>query len=278
MTPEKLVAKDSDIASFPLILDLLMEAINDPKSTIEQMVNIVMYDQDLCSRLIKIVNSPIYSFQEDIDTVEKALNIIGTEQLLSIALGSTVLSKFEGVPEDLITLKTFWHHGIACGLATKSIAKLKNQKNLDIFFVGGMIHDIGSLIIYKHAPEKAKLALIQCNEWGRSLIDAEQDVLGFNHAQVGKALLQKWRLPDWLCQAVAFHHNPLDTKEFETETAIMHVADFISEGSFLGSSGQIQSQILDTKAWGKLNLPNRHLTTIYEDVYEGFEEMVEIFS
>jgi HD-like signal output (HDOD) protein len=91
-------------------------------------------------------------------------------------------------------------------------------------------------------------------------------------------LLQKWSLPEWLCHAVAFHHNPLDTKFFEIETAIMHVGDFISEGSFLGSSGQIQSQILDTKAWGKLNLPNRHLTTIYEDVYEGFEEMVEIFS
>jgi HD-like signal output (HDOD) protein len=191
MTPEKLVAKDSDIASFPLILDLLIDVVNDPSSTIEQLVNIVMYDQDLCSRLIKIVNSPIYNFEEDIDTVEKALNVIGTEQLLSITLVSTVLFKFEGVPEDLITLKTFWHHRIACGLATKSIAKLINQNNLDIYFVGGMIHDIGSLIIYKHAAEKAKLALIQCNEWGRSLIDAEQDVIGFNHAQVGKSIVTK---------------------------------------------------------------------------------------
>ncbi len=278
MTPEKLVAKESDIAAFPLILDLLIEAINDPRSTIDQMVNIVMYDQDLCNRLVKIVNSPIYNLQEEIDTVEKALNIIGTEQLLSIALGSTVLSKFEGIPENLITLKTFWHHGIACGLATKSIAKLKDQKNLDVYFVGGMIHDIGSLIIYKQMPEKARAALIQCNEWGRNLIDAERDVMGFDHAQVGKTLLKKWKLPEWLCEAVAFHHNPHESLVCETEAAIMHVADTIAEGSFLGSSGQMQSQVLDTNAWRKLHLPNRHLTAIYEEIYEGFEDMVEIFS
>ena len=278
MTPEKLVAKESDIAAFPLILDLLIEAINDPRSTIDQMVNIVMYDQDLCNRLVKIVNSPIYNLQEEIDTVEKALNIIGTEQLLSIALGSTVLSKFEGIPENLITLKTFWHHGIACGLATKSIAKLKDQKNLDVYFVGGMIHDIGSLIIYKQMPEKARAALIQCNEWGRNLIDAERDVMGFDHAQVGKTLLKKWKLPEWLCEAVAFHHNPHESLVCETEAAIMHVADTIAEGSFLGSSGPMQSQVLDTNAWRKLHLPNRHLTAIYEEIYEGFEDMVEIFS
>ncbi len=278
MTPEKLVSQDSDIASFPLILDLLIEAINDPRSTVDQLVNIVMYDQDLCSRLIKIVNSPIYNFQEEIDTIEKALNVIGTEQLLSITLGSTVLSKFDKVPEDLVALKTFWHHGIACGLASKAIAKLKNEKNLDIYYVGGMIHDIGSLVIYNQIPEKGKLALVQCNEWGRSLIDAEQDVMGFNHAQVGTALMKKWKLPEWLCQAVEFHHNPNDTEICQIETAIMHVADTIAEGSFFGSSGQIESQILDTKAWGKLNLPNRYLTTIYAELYEGFEEMEKIFS
>ena len=101
---------------------------------------------------------------------------------------------FEKAPEDLLALKTFWHHGIACGLASKAIAKLKNEKNLDIYYVGGMIHDIGSLVIYNQIPEKGKLALVQYNEWGPSLIDAEQDVMGFNHAQVWTALMKKGSL------------------------------------------------------------------------------------
>jgi len=278
LTPEKLINQDQKLASFPLIYEQLMEALNDPKSNTEDIAEIIMHDAALCVRLLKIVNSSFYNFASTIDTVSGALNVIGTEQLFSLTMGTTIISKFEAIPEKFVTMESFWHHGIACGLAAKSIARFREEPNLEFYFIAGMIHDIGSLIIYKQIPELASSALVQCNDWGRPLIKAEQDVMGFDHTQVGKALAEKWQLPESLGHIIAHHHDPDQAEKYKIEASIMHVADNIAEGSFLGSSGQIKSQPLNTQVWKKLGLPDNLLTSIYDEMYETFEDTVEIFT
>jgi putative nucleotidyltransferase with HDIG domain len=238
LTPEKLVNQDQKLASFPLIYEQLMEALNNPNSKAEDIAEIIMHDASLCVRLLKIVNSSFYNFASQIDTVSRALNVIGTEQLFSLTMGTTIISKFDAIPEKFVTMESFWHHGIACGLAAKSIAKFRKEPNLEFYFIAGMIHDIGSLIIYKQIPELASSALVQCNDWGRPLIKAEQDVMGFDHTQVGKALAEKWQLPESLAQIIAHHHDPDQAEKCKIEASIMHVADNIAEGNFLEVMGK----------------------------------------
>jgi HD-like signal output (HDOD) protein len=98
LTLEKLINQDQKLASFPLIYEQLMEALNNPKSNTEDIAEIIMHDAALCVHLLKIVNSSFYNFASPIDTVSRAFNVIGTEQLFSLTMGTTIISKFEAIP------------------------------------------------------------------------------------------------------------------------------------------------------------------------------------
>lgn len=195
MTPEEIILKDSQVASLPTIFYEVMEAVDDPDSTFADISALISHDVGLSGRLLKIVNSPFYGFPQKIETISHAMNIVGTEQLCQMVLATKVMSQFYGIPEDLITMDSFWSHSIATGLASQGIAKILEEPNRERIYVAGMIHEIGSLLLYKHFAVQSREALSRCNEWGQNLVDAEWDLFGFDHTDVGRALAVEWKLP-----------------------------------------------------------------------------------
>lgn len=273
---DNFIKDPNGIPTLPAIFYQVMEALNDPDETSEGIAGLMEKDPSLTIRLLGLVNSPYFGFSNTISSLSQAIGAIGTNHLRALVLCTTVVSQFKNIPEHYVTMKSFWIHGIACGLAAKELSKILDFGAADELYVTGMIHDIGSLLIYKEASEKAAIALERCNEWGLNQIKAEQDILGFDHCQVGEALVQKWKLPELLSEVIAFHHDPLMAPNFTKETAILYVADYIVESNSLGSSGPSQSQPFDSSVLDFLGLSFDDISSVSEKTIQSVEEISNV--
>lgn len=268
---------DDWVVSMPLIFSRVQRVINDPESSFKEIAEIISGDSGLVSRLLRIVNSPFYGFSSKIETITHALNIVGMEQLNQLVLATSAVSAFEGIPKDLVQMDSFWRHSIACGLAARAIAKKREWPDVERFYVMGMLHDVGSLVIYKKMPKRAREILLRSKTEGLPLFEVERQVLGFDHAQVGGALLKEWNLSESLVEAVAFHHDPSQAALFPVEAAILHVADIVAYDLKLGSSGQPGTPPLDSEFLAVAELFESDLAVIKKMVGDQFQDMIAMF-
>jgi HD-like signal output (HDOD) protein len=253
-----------EISSLPMIYHRIIEAVEDPRTSMADLGKIIRDDPGLTVRLLRLVNSAFYGFPSKIDTITQALVIIGTRQLCDLALGTSVVTLFEGIPEDLVSMQSFWRHSIACGIAAKTLATYRCETNVERFFVAGMIHDIGRLVIYRKIGEQARRMLLRCRSSGELLFLAEQEAMGFDHSTLGKMLLQSWNLPASIVEAVAYHHQPSEARYYPIEASLVHVADLIANAMGSGSSGEHFVPPLNEKAWDILGLSTSILpSTVY---------------
>lgn len=274
---EDIIEDPQEIPSLPQVFYKLMESVNNPEISLEELSKIVSYDPGLTVQILKLVNSPFYNFYQRVGSISHAIEIIGIKKLTNIVAGILVVENFKNIPEDIVTMESFWAHSIATGIAAKKISERIFPDRKEEMYLLGMLHDIGSLIVYKHFPEKAKIALDRCNGWGMKLNDAEDTVFGFSHAQLGSSLLEKWGLQKFFKEAINYHHDPKMAKKFYTETAILHVADYIAMSNQIGSSGESQSVYLNPHVLDKLSITKIYIQEISELTIETFEKIFQIF-
>ena len=231
---ETLVDEEPRLASLPTIFMEISEAIGDPRSSSVHVANVIGKDTSLSAKLLKIVNSAFYNFPYKIDTISRAVTIIGSRQLSSLALGASVLRSFQGIPEDLVDMESFWKHSITCGISARMIASFKNIPNTERLFVAGLLHDIGRIILYQRVPDLMSGILLQAKETHRFLRSMEAEALGVDHAHVGGMLLKKWKFPLAMEQAVAYHHDPLKSPHF-LEASILYLSDILANALEMSS-------------------------------------------
>ncbi len=188
--PQKLICESGIVPSLPIIYARINKAVNDPTSSMTSIGEIISKDMGLSARLLRMVNSAFYNFPSRIDTISQAVIVIGIEQIRDLALGTSVIELFEGIPRRLVTMESFWRHSVTCGLAARMLAVHRREINVERYFVAGLLHDIGRLIIYLKIPSQASEALSRCKTTGEFLYQAEREIMGFHHAEVGGALMQ----------------------------------------------------------------------------------------
>ena len=219
--PYKLIRNDVDLPSLPIVYGQINETIKKPTSSAYDIGNVISKDAGLSARLLKIVNSTFYGFPSKIDTLSRAVTIVGTRQLSTLALGMNIINVFKDIPSDLIDMKSFWQHSIGCGIAARIIAGYKNIQNIERLFVAGLLHDIGRLILYSSIPIHARNALLKAKYADSLLHKEEHEIMGFDHTKIGGLLLKKWKLPISLENNVTYHHIPQESKD-PLEPAIVH--------------------------------------------------------
>lgn len=266
-TPHTLLRGDVQVASLPIIYSRINEAVNNPRSSTADISTIISDDPGLTSRLLKLVNSAFYGFPSKIDTISRALFIVGTRQLRDLALSTSIINLFNGISKSLVDMESFWRHSIACGVAAKVLATYRRTEvNVERFFVAGIVHDIGRLIIYKKKPQEAHQALLLAKNGGELLHIAERNIFGFDHAEVGRLLMQMWKLPPNIEEVVAFHHQPQRAVLYPMEAAVVHVADIIAHGLQLGSSGEHRVPPLKESAWDLIGLSTSVLSPALDQI------------
>jgi HD-like signal output (HDOD) protein len=277
LTAERLVSGCSQVASLPDLYQRLNDAIDAPNTPFSAIARIVSDDTGFTARLLRIANSALYSFPSRIETVERAMSIIGTRQLRELALATTVIRLFNGLDVKLVSMESFWRHSLCCGAAARVIATARREINIERFFTLGMLHDIGRLVMYHQIPGDSARMLAMARDESELLYRIEQRELGFTHADVGRLLLANWRLPPAQVEAVGNHHASHLSLHYPLETAAVHIADVIANALQIGSSGEELVPSIDAEAWRKLELPVDQLETVVEHAASQAEEAARLF-
>ena len=173
-------------------------------------------------------------------------------------------------------MESFWKHSLACGVFARVLAGRRRETNVERYFVAGLLHDIGEVIILTKNSEQARQALDRCKKSGELLHEVEEKIMGYNHAEVGLALLKTWNLSSGLQEAVGYHHHPQQATKSPLEAASVHVAEIMTTALQLGSSGENLVPPLDPKAWNSLNLPANISRFIIDEFERQYYDIVDI--
>lgn len=247
----ELVQGVGSLVTLPDVFIRINRLVESPDSTAADIAQAVSQDAAFTVRLLRVANSPFYGFSSTIDTVSKAVSVIGTSQIRNLALSTAVANSFSGLSNQLVSMDNFWRHSLYCGLAARKLAKLAGKCDAEAVFTAGLLHDIGELVLFNRLPEQAKEALLLVLDSADELplYQAERQTMGFDHAQVGGELSRQWKLPPLLQECIAFHHDIHAAQQYKREVAIVHIANIFALMAEVQTLDPADVAPIDPEAW-----------------------------
>lgn len=271
----------SGLVSPPDVCIKVFDMIESDEASAHAIGAVISKDPNLTLRLLKIVNSSYYNYSSKIDTVSRAIAIVGISELYSLVIAITAVKTFSYIPHNVVNMDTFWRHSLFCAITAGLLAKRLNVLHPERLFVAGLMHDIGSLILYHRAPETARELLLQAKGDENILHQAELEEFGFSHADIGALLLKIWHIPEPLCEAVGCHHQPHKANTAPLETAIIHVANALANHTEIGAFCELPMTelVVDEAVWEHLQLTADDLDqeTLLQEAGLQFADMISIF-
>lgn len=230
MNIEEILVKADELSPAPQILPQLLNLLNDMDSDPFEIVGLIRMDAPLTARVLKLSNSAYYGMSTQSASIEEAVNRIGfTEvyKLVAVICSSEFLS---GSLDSLyIEPGKLWEHSLACAFIMEAMAREKDESETTAYTIG-LLHAMGKTLInsfvdgvYKHVFE-----LVESDQV--PLIEAEHEVLGFNHADLGAALLAKWKFPAEITEPIELQYRPLASVRYPKLTAMTHLANGVAAG------------------------------------------------
>jgi len=268
------------LATLPEVFIKINDMVDDPSSSASDIGKFISQDPALTARLLKIANSPLYGFPSKIDTVSRAITIIGTRGLRDLILATSVIGNFTQLPKDHIDIHAFWSHSLYCGVLARLIAVKCNALHTEPFFVSGLLHDIGQLIILNKLPEMFRETQMRASNSPASLYEIEREVIGFDHAEVGSELLRIWHLPDTIVDATEFHHEPGKAELSPLGASIVHIGSALAtdiENQSNNELTDLPATKIDPVAMAVTGLTEMAIDQIKDESTLQFSTAVELF-
>lgn len=272
---EDVLAAETSLTSLPDIYARIVEAIKSPRSSAAYIADVISKDVSLSAKLLQLVNGPFYGFPQKIDTLSRAVAIVGSNHLSNLALGISVSSLFSAIPTGVMDMTSFWRHSVACGTIARLLSGQVNGRNEERFFVAGLLHDIGRLVMLKHSPERYLTVMRRMATQEESICKAEREVWGFDHAELAGQLLRQWKFPAVLEATISLHHDPIRSGAL-LEPAFVHLADIIAHAmGFAAERNYVPP--LSPKAWDAVRLPVSALSLVILQMDHQLDEIMRIF-
>lgn len=273
---EDIVQQELELASHPDILRHILQASSDPLASAAYIAEVVGKDVALSAKLLKVVNTPFYGFPQKVDTISRAIVLLGQDKVTGLALGISVINMFQGTQDGMLDMAGFWKHSVACGVMGTFLAAHCNEQDKEHFFVTGLLHDVGRLIMLKNRVQAVQSVLSESRGMKVALHDLENARWGFDHARLAELVLEKWQLPENLLLAVRYHHAP-GACGYARDAVMIHVADFLTHSMDLGNSGATLVPPLDCHAWESLGLSRNVLPVLARQVDAQVGHIMRIF-
>jgi putative nucleotidyltransferase with HDIG domain len=231
VTPQDLVSRNFYLVSLPEICIQLRALADSPYATAADIGEVVSKDPALTVRLLKLVNSAYFGLSRRIDTVSRAVNVVGMRELRNLSTAASATEVFTRVPGELVDMAAFWQHSVYTGLVARALARRCRVLHPERLFTAGLLHDIGRLLMLTELPDDVgRMELARLNT-GRDSCEIEREMIGFDHAEVGQVLLRHWNMPPNLCTSVLYHHTPQHAHDARLEAALLHIADLASHAA-----------------------------------------------
>lgn len=267
-----LVSRIPGLPTLPVIVQKLNDMMLNPRTTAKEVGRLISSDPALSAKILKIVNSSFYGFPSRITTVTHAIVILGFNTVKSVVLSSTVFDVFKSKGENEFKREEFWKHSVGCGAACRVIAREAGFSALEDFFIAGLMHDVGKIILdqYLHDDFQKVLATVKRDDC--LFLEAEKKVLAVTHAEIGGWLFANWKLSKGLVQAVTHHHNPSLADDALKITSVIHLGDIVCRALQCGSGGDAKIPRISPAAWDALGFTPPKLEAILRETDSEIEK------
>jgi putative nucleotidyltransferase with HDIG domain len=241
----------SKIVTIPTVVSRITAMIGTGSVSTAEIAEEIGKDQVLAAKVLKLVNSGFYGFRQPISTITHAMVLLGLDVVKTLVLTASVLDIIDAMNEHMEGL---WEHSLGTARAANAIAERLEAPNPEEVALAGLLHDIGKVIIAQTFPvEQTRISQVVA-EKDCLQIDAEQEVLGVTHPEVGMWLLKKWSLPPKMVYPIAYHSSFHPRRDFADRTAIVHLADILCRAKGIGYPGDRRIPSIHKEAWSMLRL------------------------
>ncbi len=276
VTLEGLVKGEVELVSFPETYFRISEALQCPKSSITHIADLISKDTALSAALLKLANSAMYGVPARVDSISRAAALIGGNALSLLALGVSAVNSFGAVPAKWVNMEAFWKHSVAVAVFGQVLGARKTPRAIERIFVGGMLHDVGRLVLLRHAPGVMTKVIAAAEAKRVPLVEMEREMLGFDHAELGGSLLEGWGFPRSLSDLVRFHHLP-EKQESSFTLAILAAADTLAGAFLSGSSGSTYLSHISDGVWDMMDLSREALDMVVRQTRRQIFEIYGLF-
>ncbi|MBU0515159.1 MAG: HDOD domain-containing protein [Proteobacteria bacterium] len=259
---KKKVQLIKNLPTLPGMLEKVSRMVESRHHSAEDVGRMISQDQVLSAKLLRMANSAFFGFAREVSSVGQALVLLGFDVVKGLILSSSV---FDMIQEKVAGL---WEHSLGSALAARSIADYLKLEEPEELSLSGLIHDLGKVVISAKMPADYDEIAALVDSRGLSMFEAEQEVLGFTHADVGQWLGESWRLPEKLILPIRFHHQPDRAKDGLPSASVVHLANILVRGRGYGFGGDKWVPALDPTAWSTLAMTVDDLGQIVD----SFEE------
>lgn len=274
---QELATHAEALASLPSVYLRIREELDSPEGSITEVARIVAGDPALTASLLKVVNSALYSYGRKIESVQRAVTLLGLQHVHDLVLALSLGSALGEIAPQHLDLHRYWRDSVMCGLAARDIGQHCKVAAPDRLFVIGLLADIGHLVLHQIVPALAAEARHKADTEGIALFEAEQQIIGCDYAEVGAALLERWRLPPCFPGAVGAQRQPRLAGEFSLEAAIVNLATHIVAAGHLGQSSEEAAADVSPVVWSQVGLPRSILGELRETAELNLTGYVNLF-
>ncbi len=261
----KIMMKINNLPALPYITNRVIELTDNPKSSPREICDVICQDQVLASKVLKLVNSVYYGLPRKVATVTEAITILGMQTLRTVVIGASVYKTLNDVRTRRATNpELIWRHAAVCAVSAKALAGTLGVTHKEYAFMAGLLHDIGKMIFNSFMRDEYSKVLDLLDK-GYFVTDAEKQVLGITHAEIGGFVAEKWSLPVVLVEPISFHHDPLHPCRNPELVQTVYLADIVC-GMAGFSATRNSSFSLDSKVVQKCGLT-------YEQLYKLADEI-----
>jgi HD-like signal output (HDOD) protein len=230
--------KATSLPTLPVIINNIIVTAKSDKSSANDLARIISNDQALSARVLKIANSPYYGLPKKIDSITRAIVVIGFREIVSIALGSGIFKTFSSNKNDaLLDMNDLWKHSIGVGFASRLIEQKTGVEAQESTMLMGLLHDIGKIVFLIYFPEEYAEVLEKQRAKRVSLHIVEKELLEIDHAEMAYLLMKQWNFPDSISLPIRSYHNLAECPvEYMNRGMIIHVGDYVCHRAEIGHS------------------------------------------
>ena len=267
---ELLLNRITEFPTLPTIYSSLLELTSNPRSTVQDVANLISKDQSASIKILKVVNSSIYSLQKRVDNISQAIFYLGFNEVKNITLALSVMEIFSKINSSEFNIIDLWKHSIAVGVISRTLGLKIGLQNPENFFTTGIVHDIGKLFFIKFFKEKYFKLVKTAQDTNARLVDLEKEEFGLHHDQVGSELAALWKLPSQIKNAIDYHNLGLVDGKPEYLVSCVHLANIIAMMLKLGNPGYNTVPQPNFQIWNLLTFPPGTLKDIYPELIESY--------
>ena len=260
----ELVVNIEDLPTLPEVVIGITQLVDDPDAIAEDIYRIVSTDPSLSTTMLKLVNSAFYGVSHSVTSLEEAIRILGFVTVRNIALAAFVFDAFV-TGKGQFDYKGFWMHSIASGAAAKVLAEMQQIKESGEYFVYGLLHDLGEIVLMQYMPDELEEVVGLATD-GKDLGDAEREVLGCTHNELGAQLAERWDFPVSLAAVIAGHGAGEASEEYKREVALTTCASTVAHALEIGSTFVPRISAVDRETWEAGGVRSDELGAVMDQV------------